>query len=179
MYCMLQGCLDVNSSTLEATPESSEEDSEMSQPLIHDLIEEGEDDICDLMMQVQRHQPYEVESVLSVAPSNTSSSTVPSSPSVRPACSSQRPYSSAAMSMGAPKRRKKTMPPAEQAVSILQTLVEQKCNPPPPANDTENDFFFKMLAKKVAKLPQATQNSLRMKLYTTVFETECEHSECS
>ena len=152
----------------------------MSQPLIHDLMEEGEDDISVLMTQVRRHQPSEMEHDLSMAPSNTSSPTIPSSPSVRSTSSSQRPYSPAVMSsMGAPKRRKKTTSPAEQAVSILQTLVEQKSKPPPPANDTENDLFFKMLAKKVAKLPQATQNTLRMKLYTTVFEREREQSECS
>ena len=125
----------------------------MSQPLIHDLMEEGEDDISVLMMQVRRHQPSEMENELSMAPSSTSSLTIPSSPSVRSTSSSQRPYSPAVMSsMGAPKRRKKTTPPAEQAVSILQTLVEQKSKPPPPANvDTENDLFFGNACKKSGK----------------------------
>ncbi|KAK7488053.1 hypothetical protein BaRGS_00020644 [Batillaria attramentaria] len=70
-----------------------------------------------------------------------------------------------------PKKRKQEAA-VDQAVSALQTLVKRSHDQPArqEQESSENDFFFQMLAKKVEKLPEDIQDTLRLEFHMKVVE---------
>lgn len=85
----------------------------------------------------------------------------------------QSPSQSPGVQGASPGNKRKKSTPAEHAVSILQTLVDQR-NKPPSHAPNENELFFRMLAIKMDKLAYRKQNQLRMEFYSKVCEAELE-----
>lgn len=74
----------------------------------------------------------------------------------------------------APNPKRKRIDPAEEAVAVLKSIAEKK-SPVKDAVVAENDYFFRMIACKVSRLPIAAQDSVRQAIYTLVAEEQNKH----